>query len=111
MSAIKTHDLYDVIHGDQIVFENEDGQQTLEVKTMLVDRQKPKTCQLFTAAENVGSMSSNTSQVYHAFIKDVRPSKKNPLIQQFSVDAQIGDETRELNLQTLKSKNRDCVIS
>ena len=59
MSAIKTHELFHVVDGDDITYENDGEEHTLQVKSVLVERQRPSVCQIFTEKENVGSMASD----------------------------------------------------
>jgi len=109
MSAIKTHEFFNIIEGDSIEFQNEDGPQTLQVSRMMVSRQNPTACQLFAHAENKGSMSSRETKVYHgqinAFTKTVDSTET-----EFSVRAKIGDELKNLKLKTVKSNSSECCI-
>jgi hypothetical protein len=110
MSAIKTHEFFNIVGGDRIDFENESGPQSLKVSRMMVSRQNPTLCQLFAHEENRGSISSRETKVYHgqidAFTKTVNSSETK-----FSVKAKIGDQIQTLELQTVKSNNSECCIS
>ena len=108
MSAIKTHDLWDVVHGDEVVITNEDGSTHHVVKSILIDRQKPSFCQLFTEGENTGSLSSRETKVLHAKINTITP---NVACTDFAVNAKVGEELQTLNFKTVKNQNSECVIS
>lgn len=108
MSAIKTHEFFTVVSGDQVDFENEDGTHKLQVKTMMIPRANPTTCQLFTEKENTGSLSSRETRVYHGSI--VSFSTGDSPTRKFQVKAKVGDAFKELNLQTVKSHNSECCI-
>jgi len=107
MSAIKTHELWTIVHGDDITFKNEEGEQTFKVKSILVSRQRPKTCQIFAEQENAGSVSNNTT-VYHGFINAITPNSAST---DFEVKAKVGEQIQELNLQSVRSESRECIIS
>jgi hypothetical protein len=110
MSAIKTHEFFNIVGGDSIDFHNDEGQQTLQVSRMMVSRQNPTLCQLFAHAENKGSLSSRETKVYHgqinAYTKTVNSEET-----EFSVKAKVGDEFKTLILKTVKSNNSECCIS
>ena len=108
MSAIKTHDLWDVVHGDEVVITNEDGSKRHVVKSILIDRQKPSFCQLFTEGENTGSLSSRETKVLNAKINTSTP---NVACTDFAVNAKVGEELQTLNFKTVKNQNSECVIS
>ena len=73
MSAIKTHELFNIVQGDDIVFENAEGtEHVLKVKSLMVERQRPSFCQIFTERENAGSMARET-KCYHAKIQTIVP--------------------------------------
>lgn len=107
MSAIKTHELWDIVNGDDITVSNEEGEQTFKVKSILVSRQQPSTCQIFAEQENTGSVKNNTT-VYHGFINAIKPNSTST---EFEVKAKVGDEIHELNLQSVRSQSRECIIS
>ena len=106
MSAIKTHELFEIVTGDDITIENEDGEQVLLVKKLLVSRQQPSICQLFTERENTGSLSRGT-MVYNAKIQTISPQTAST---DFAVKAKVGDEFHTLNLKTVRSESSECVI-
>ena len=106
MSAIKTHEMFNVVAADDINFENEEGEHCFHIKSMLVSRQQPSVCQLFTEKENTGSLVRET-KVYNAKIEQICP---NPTVTQFSVKAKIGNEFQQLNLKTVRSENSECCI-
>ena len=108
MSAIKTHELFNIVQGDDIVFQNEDGEdQVLKVKSLMVERQRPSFCQIFTERENAGSMARET-KCYHAKIQTIVPETAYT---EFAVKAKINDNFHELNLKTVKSESSECTIS
>lgn len=107
MSAIKTHELWDIVNGDDIVISNEEGELTFKVKSILVSRQRPSTCQIFAEQENTGSVSTNTT-VYHGFINAITPNSTSTA---FEVKAKVGDHIQELNLQSVRSHSSECIIS
>ena len=51
MSAIKTHETFNIVDGDDIVFENEDGEHRFKIKSLMVERQYPTKCQIFAEQE------------------------------------------------------------
>jgi hypothetical protein len=108
MSAMKTHDLWDIVHGDNITVENEDGEQSMVVKKMLVSRTRPSTCQIFTECESVGSIASSTTKVYSGRIETMVPTDN---ITNFTINAKVGDHLQELCLKTVKSQQSECTIS
>jgi len=107
MSAIKTHELWNIVNGDDITFENDEGEQTFKVTSMLISRQRPRTCQIFAEQENAGSVSHNTT-VYHGFIDTITP---NTTSTEFEVKAKIGDIVQDLTLKSVRSESRECIIS
>jgi hypothetical protein len=107
MSAIKTHDVWDVVHGDNVVIQNEDGSVIHNVKSIMIDRNRPSFCQLFTEGENTGSLSSRSTKVLSAKINTISP---NPTTTDFAVNAKVGEELQTLNLKTVKNNNSECTI-
>ena len=107
MSAIKTHDVWDVVHGDDVVIQNEDGSVTHNVKSIMIDRNKPSFCQLFTEGENTGSLSSRSTKVLSAKINSISPNVNTT---DFAVNAKVGEEVQILNFKTVKNKNSECII-
>jgi len=107
MSAIKSHDMYDVVHGDEVLMTNEDGEIRLKVKSLIVNRQKPMICQIFTSSENTGSLSSNETKVWNCKINHVVPAQNS---MDFNVQAIVGDASQELTLKTVKTENSECTI-
>ena len=106
MSSIKTHELFNIVSGDHITFENEDGEHILQVKTLLVSRQQPSMCQIFTEKENTGSLSRGTT-VYNAKIETISPQTAS---MDFSVKAKVGDKFHTLKLKTVRSQSSECTI-
>lgn len=107
MSAIKTHELFNIVAGDDITFENEDGTHILHVKSLLLSRQQPSICQIFTEKENMGSLSHGTT-VYHAKVETISPQTSST---DFAVKAKVGDKFHMLNLKTVRSETSECTIS
>lgn len=107
MSAIKTHDVWDVVHGDEIVISNEDGTAHHAVKSIMVKRSTPEFCQLFTEGENTGSLSSRETKVLNAKINTISPNTNTI---DFAVNAKVGDKLQTLNLKTVKNNNSECTI-
>lgn len=108
MSAMKTHELWDIVHGDNITVENEDGEQSMLVKKMLVSRQRPSMCQIFTEGESTGSISSTTTKVYNGKIKTIVPTDN---LTEFTINAKVGDHIQGLCLKTVKSQQSECTVS
>jgi len=107
MSAMKTHELFHVVNGDDITFSNEEGEHILHVKSLMVSRQQPSVCQIFTEKENTGSLSRAT-KVYHAKIETISPQSETT---DFSVKAKVGTTFHKLQLKTVRSENSECTIT
>ena len=108
MSAIKTHELFNIVQGDDIVFENAEGtEHVLKVKSLMVERQRPSFCQIFTERENAGSMARET-KCYHAKIQTIVPETAYT---EFAIKAKVNDDFHELKLKTVKSESSECTIS
>jgi hypothetical protein len=107
MSAIKTHQTFNIVHGDNIEFKNEDGEHVLQIKSIAISRQQPSICQLFTERENTGSLSRGT-QVYHGKIESITPGS---ITSDFLVKARVGDEFHNVTLKCQRSENSECCIS
>jgi len=107
MSAIKRHDMYEVIHGDEVLMTQEEGETRLKVKSLLLDRQRPSICQIFTSSENTGNLSSSETKVYNCKINHVVPRQNS---MEFSVKAIVGESAQDLTLKTVKSENSECTI-
>ena len=108
MSAIKTHEQFQIVHGDDIEFTNEDGDQTLQVKSLVVSRQRPSICQVFTSKENTGSLQSTETKVYNGKIETISPGS---LTTEFVVKTKVGEEFQTLKLKCQRSETSDCCIS
>lgn len=108
MSAMKTHELWDVVHGGNITIENEEGERSMSVKKLLVSRQRPSLCQIFTEGESTGSISSSTTKVYNGKIETIVPADNST---EFAIKAKVGEQIQELTLKSVKSQQSDCVIS
>lgn len=107
---MKTHELWDIVHGDPITIENEDGEQSMVVRKMLVSRQSPSMCQIFAEGESIGSLSSNT-KVYNAKIETMVPADNVNNTTEFTINAKIGDHIQGLCLKSVKSQQSECTIS
>lgn len=108
MSAIKTHETFHIVHGDDIEFSNEDGDHTLKAKSLLISRQRPNICQIFTEKENIGSFKSCETKVLTGKIVTISPTSTST---DFSVKAKVGETFHELNLKCQKSADSECCIS
>lgn len=107
MSAIKTHEVFHIVTGDDITFQNEEGvAQILQVKSLMVSRQQPSICQIFTEKENAGSMSRQT-KVFHARIEAIHPGDNST---DFAVRAKVNNIFHDLKLTTVRSESSECSI-
>ena len=107
MSAIKTHEQFQIVDGDSIEFANEEGEaHTMKVRSILVNRQKPSVCQLFTERENCSSLQSST-KVYNGKIENIVPGN---VTTEFAVKARVADEFQTLNLKCQRTETSDCSI-
>lgn len=106
MSQIKTHETFDIVHADDISFENDEGEHCFHVKSLRVSRQQPSLCQLFTEKENTGSLSRET-KVYNAKIEQICPEAHAT---EFSVKAKVGESFQNLKLKTVRTESSDCCI-
>ena len=107
MSAIKTHEQFQIVYGDDIEFTNDEGNHTLQVRSLVVSRQRPSICQLFTAKENTGSLQSSETKVYNGKIETISPGS---LTTEFVVKAKVGESLQTLNLKCQRSESSDCCI-
>jgi|TARA_B110000908_G_C9897402_1_gene289465 hypothetical protein len=99
--------MFNIVDGDDITYQNEDGEdQVLQVKSLLVERQKPSVCQIFTEKENAGSMSRET-KCFHAKIETITPGTSHT---EFAVKAKVNNEFHTLNLKTVRSESSECTI-
>ena len=99
--------MYDVIHGDEVLMVHEDGETRLKVKSLLIDRQRPSICQIFTAVEHKGSLSVSETKVWNCKINHVVPAKNSTT---FNVQSIVGEASQELTLKCVKSENSECTI-
>lgn len=99
--------MYDVVHGDEVLMTTGDGDTRLRVERLLVDRQKPTICQIFTTSENTGSLSSKETKVWNCKINHVVPAQNS---MDFNVQAIVGDGSQELTLKTVKTEGGECTI-
>lgn len=106
MSAIKTHETFNIVDGDDIVFENEDGEHRFKVKSLMVERQYPTKCQIFAEQENVGSMTRGT-KCWMAKVENIKPETAST---EFSVKAKVNNEYQILQLKTVRSDSSECTI-
>ncbi len=107
MSAIKTHDVYHVIQGDEVLVTQDEGETRFAVKSLLLDRQRPSVCQIFTQSENKGSFSSNETKAWNCKIVTTEPS---PHSVKFNVKAIVGDSAQMLQLTSVKAESSECII-
>lgn len=108
MSAIKTHEQFHIVDGDAIEFSNEEGEHTLQVKSLVVNRQRPSICQIFTEKENTGSLQSRETKVYNGKIETISPGS---VTTEFVVKARVGEDLQSLKLKCQRSETSDCCIS
>jgi hypothetical protein len=108
MSAIKKHQLWDIVNANtDIGYTNEDGDHSLQVKSLLVSRQIPNECQVFCESESIGSMPGNSTSVFKGKITKITPKANHT---NFDVEIKVGEEHQTLNLKSVKSRNNECVI-
>ena len=108
MSAMKQHELWDIVHGDDIECSSDSGPQTMKCKRLLVSRQRPSHCQVFVESENAGSISSSNTQVYPGKISSSVP---NEVGSDFTVKTKIEGKVQELTFKSVRSKSSECIIS
>ena len=108
MSAIKTHETFHIVHVDDIEFSNEDGEHMLHVKSLMISRQQPNLCQIFTEKENTGSFKSCETRVLTGKIVTISPTSTTT---DFAVKAKVGESFQELKLKCQKSADSECCIS
>ena len=108
MSSLKTHEFWDVVHGEELEMEDEDCVKNLRVRKIVVPRQDPQRCQLYMVrTDNTGSISAAESYVYHGRIDNIVPKEA---CMDFSVRTQIGDQVHKLMLTSVKGKGDTCTI-
>lgn len=106
MSAIKTHQVFNIVDGDDIVFENDDGEHRYKVKSLMVERQFPSKCQIFAEKENVGSLARGT-KCWMAKVETIKPETSST---EFSVKTKINNDFYTLQLKTVRVDTSECVI-
>lgn len=108
MSSLKTHEFWDVVHGEELQMEDEDCVKNLRVRKIVVPRQDPQRCQLYMVrTDNPGSISAAESYVYHGRIDNIAPKEA---CMDFSVRTQIGDQVHKLMLTSVKGRGETCTI-
>lgn len=107
MSAIKTHDVYNVIHGDDLVVAQEGEEKRFKVTSMLLQRDRPSVCQIFTATENTGSLASSETKAFNCKVVSTEPSQHST---KFNLKAVVGTETQEIALTSVKTQSSECTI-
>ena len=108
MSAIKKHQLWDIVHANtEISYTNEDGDHSLQAKSLLVSRKNPNECQVFCESESVGSVSGSSTSVFKGKITKITPKTTHT---NFDVNIKIGEKYQTLNVKSVKSQNNECVI-
>ena len=107
MSAIKK-ETFQIVGGDNIEIAGEDGDtpHTMIVRSILVSRGNPSSCQIFAEMENSGSLSAST-KVYTGKIMTVTPGKD---VSEFVVKAKVASEFQSLSLKCQKTESSDCCI-
>jgi|MDSY01.1.fsa_nt_gb hypothetical protein len=107
MSAIKTHEQFQIVTGDNIEYSNEDGEHSLQPTSLVVSRQTPSICQIFTTKENTGSLQSSETQVYHGKIETISPGTTAT---EFVVKVRVGESFQNVKLQCQRSESSECSI-
>lgn len=107
MSAIKTHEQFQIVTGDNIDYSNEDGEHSLQPTSLVVSRQQPSICQIFTTKENTGSLQSSETQVYHGKIETISPGS---ITTDFVVKARVGESFQTVTLKCQRSESSECCI-
>lgn len=110
MSAIKTHDHWQVVQGGTIHYtgEEEEDRQPLEVRAIRVSRNNPSACLLLTEKTYEGGSIPRTEQnVLHAHITGTVPSANTT---EFNVSTRLDGQTHALNLTSVKSSKESCVV-
>jgi hypothetical protein len=110
MSAIKTHDHWQVLQGGTIHYEGEDEEsvQPLQVRAIRVSRNNPSTCLLLTEKTYEGGSIPRTEQnVLHACITGTVPGATTT---EFNVSTRLDGQSHALNLTSVKSSRKSCVV-
>lgn len=108
MSAIKTHEFWDVVHGEELSLEDENGPKSMRVRKIMVSRQNPSQCQLFMVrTDNSGSIQLAESCVYHGRVDNITPKEA---CMDFVVRAKVGEDVHALTLTSVKGKRDNCTI-
>lgn len=111
MSAIKTHDHWEVINGGEITLpatEAEENAPTMVVTAVRVSRSTPHLCNLMTKKTYCGGSISRTEHfIQQGQIVSTVPSLNTT---DFNVSTRIGGEKLKLNLTSIKSDDKNCVV-
>ena len=109
MSAIKTHDHWQVLQGGTIHYEGdaEETTQPLEVRAIRVSRNNPSACLLLTEKTYEGGSIPKEQNVLHARITSTVPSANTT---EFKVSTRLDGQTHALNLTSVKSSKESCVV-
>lgn len=107
MSALKTHEYFNVVQGEDLLCPSENGEETVQIKKLVVSRMHPSRCQVFTRKENIGSMSSPETKVYNGVIETIRPSSD---VTEFAIKARVNSELVSLTLKTVPANSSECSI-
>ena len=108
MSAIKTHEFWDVVHGEEITAEYDNESRNMRVRKIVVPRQDPQKCQLYMVrTDNTGSIGPAESYVYHGRVDTITPKDA---CMEFAVRAQVGETVHQMTLTSIKGKNDACTI-
>ena len=110
MSAIKTHDHWEVIQGGEIKIETSDSDQNapIHVRAVRVFRTDPSLCELMTEKTYMGGSISRTEHfIQKGHIHSTEPSSSTT---KFNVSTRLNGEKIELNLTSVKSNKQTCVV-
>ena len=108
MSSLKTHEFWDVVHGEELQMEDEDGLKNRRVRKIVIPRQNPQRCQLYMVrTDNNGSIGAAESYVYNGRVDQITPKEA---CMDFAVRTQIGEGIHELTLTSVKGSADRCTI-
>lgn len=108
MSAMKKHQLWEIVHAStDVVVNNDEGEQLLQLKSMLISRKVPNQCQVFCESESVGSIAGNSTSVFNGKIIQAIPKANHT---NYEIDIKVGDKFQTLNVKSVKSQNKECTI-
>tara|TARA_B110000858_G_C17509194_1_gene339592 strand:- start:39 stop:374 length:336 start_codon:yes stop_codon:yes gene_type:complete len=110
MSAIKTHDHWEVVQGGEIKLEAVESEQNapIRVRAVRISRTNPSLCELMTERTYTGGSISRTEHfIQHGHIQSTEPSSSTT---KFNVSTRLNGEKLELNLTSVKSNKQSCLV-